>query len=85
MEAGVLKEDGKLVSITKSKPDISDDINFKYVFVEPNAVQLEHIREIANEGDIRVPVTKTFGLDEVSEALQEIESLHTRGKLIITP
>ena len=40
MEAGVLKEDGKVVSITNSKPDISDDIDFKYVFVEPNAEQL---------------------------------------------
>lgn len=85
MEADVLKEGGKLASVTNSKPDISDDIAFKYVFVEPNAEQLEHITVLADNGKISVPVTDTFSLDEVGEALQKIESLHTRGKLVIKP
>jgi NADPH:quinone reductase-like Zn-dependent oxidoreductase len=85
METDVLKDGGKVVSITKSKPDISDDIEFKYVFVEPNAEQLEHIGGLADNGKIKVPVAKTFGLNEVGEALQKIESLHTQGKLIVTP
>lgn len=85
METGVLKEGGKIVSITKSKPEISDDIDFTYVFVEPNATQLDHIRELVDEGKIKVPVSQTYDLDEVSEALQEIESLHTTGKRVITP
>ncbi|MBD3617434.1 MAG: NADP-dependent oxidoreductase [Gracilimonas sp.] len=85
METNVLKDGGKVVSITKSKPDISDDIEFKYVFVEPNAEQLEHIAGLADNGKIKVPVTRTYSLDEVVQALQEIEKLHTRGKLVITP
>ena len=85
METGVLKEGGKVVSITNSKPDISDDIDFKYVFVEPNAEQLEHITALVDNGKIQVPVSKTYDLDEVDVALLEIESLHTQGKLIITP
>ncbi|MAO65383.1 MAG: zinc-binding oxidoreductase [Balneola sp.] len=84
METGVLKEDGKVVSITKSKPEISDDITFKYVFVEPNAEQLEHIAALADNGKIKVPVSKTFDLDEAADALEQIQSLHTQGKLIIT-
>lgn len=85
METGVLKDGGHVVSITKSKPDISDDINFQYVFVEPNAIQLEKLSELANNGKIKVPVSKTYSLDEAVEALREIESLHTRGKLVVTP
>ena len=85
METGVLKDGGKIASITKSKPDISDDIEFKYVFVEPNSEQLEHIAALADNGKIRVPISKTYTLEETGQALQEIEKLHTRGKLIITP
>jgi NADPH:quinone reductase-like Zn-dependent oxidoreductase len=80
-----LKSGGRLVSITNSQPEIRDDIHFEYVFVEPNAVQLEHIQRLADEGKIKIPVSETFDLEEVSKALQQIESLHTRGKLIVTP
>lgn len=85
IEAGVLKEGGKVVSITNSKPDISDDIEFKYVFVEPNAEQLEHITVLTDSGKISIPVTETFSLEEAGEALEKIQTLHTQGKLIITP
>ena len=85
METGVLKEGGKVASITNSNPDISDDIEFKYVFVEPNAEQLEHIAALADNGKITVPVSNTYSLEETGLALQEVEKLHTRGKLIITP
>ena len=85
MKAGVLKENGRVVSITKSKPEPEWDVTYDYVFVEPNAAQLKHIAELADEGKIKVPVTKTFALDDVQNALEEIESLHTRGKLVITP
>lgn len=78
-----LKSGGQLISITDSNPDIPDNINFQYVFVEPNASQLEDIRELVDEGNIKVPVSQTYSLKEVPEALQRIESLHTRGKTII--
>ncbi|MDX1586064.1 MAG: NADP-dependent oxidoreductase [Balneolaceae bacterium] len=81
---GTLKSGGQLISITNRNPEVSDDIRFQYVFVEPNAKQLNHIREIAEQGHIRVPISQTYSLDETEEALREIESLHTRGKTIIT-
>lgn len=80
-----LKTGGKLVSITNRDPDIAEDVQFKYVFVEPNASQLNHLRELADEGRIKVPVSKTYDLDEAEEALKEIETLHSRGKSVITP
>lgn len=80
-----LKEGGRLVSITNSDPERRDDVRFQYVFVEPNAVQLEHLSELADAGKLKVPVSKTFKLDDAQQALQEIESLHTRGKTVIKP
>jgi len=80
-----LKKDGRLISITNSNPQRRDDVYFEYVFVEPNAVQLEHLAQLADEGHISVHVSKIYDLDDTSEALREIEKLHTRGKIIITP
>ena len=80
-----IKEGGHLVSITNSSPEVRDDIKFEYVFVEPNAVQLEKLRELTDAGKIKLPVTKSYPLEDAVKALQEIESLHTKGKLVITP
>lgn len=85
MESEVLKKNGHLISITNSQPEISGDVNFQYVFVEPNSSQLKHIQELVDEGKIKVPVSKTYTLEEVGQALKDIQTLHTRGKLIITP
>lgn len=82
---GTLKSGGQLISITNSDPDRPDDINFQYVFVEPNAKQLTHIKELVDEGKITVPVSKTYSLDEAAQALKDIESLHARGKTVVTP
>lgn len=85
LEHSVLKKGGRLVSITNSKPEVSEDIDFTYVFVEPNTRQLDHLRELVENGKLSIEVTDTFGLDQVGEAMRRIESLHTRGKLVITP
>jgi NADPH:quinone reductase-like Zn-dependent oxidoreductase len=83
--SGSLKENGRLISITNSNPDRREDVYFEYVFVEPNAVQLEHLAQLADDGHLSVHVSKTYNLDETAEALAKIETLHTRGKIIITP
>lgn len=85
MEAGILHKDGKLISITNSKPDVPEETDFQYVFVEPNASQLETLQELADDGMLKVHVSETFELDEVPRALRQIAELHTRGKLVITP
>jgi len=83
--ADTLKENGRLISITNSNPDRRDDVYFEYVFVEPNAVQLEHLAELADDGHLSVHVSKAYDLGNTAEALSEIEKLHTRGKIVITP
>ena len=80
-----LKSGGQLISITNSDPDRPDDVSFEYVFVEPNAKQLKHIQELADDGKIEVPISKTYALDQAGQALRDIESLHTQGKTVVTP
>ncbi|MEP1151228.1 MAG: NADP-dependent oxidoreductase [Balneola sp.] len=85
METGILKKDGHLISITNRNPEINDDVNFQYVFVEPNATQLQHIQELTDDGKVKVHVSKTYSLEETGQALKDVQTLHTRGKLVITP
>ncbi len=80
-----LKPTGKLVSILNQGQDLDPAIQFQYVFVEPNARQLEHLRDLAETGKLRVHVSQTFPLAAAKEALQQIETHHTTGKIVIIP
>jgi NADPH:quinone reductase-like Zn-dependent oxidoreductase len=80
-----LKSSGKLVSILNQGDELDDDIDFQFVFVEPNSKQLEHFRELVENDKIKVNVSKVYSLKETSEALQQIKSLHTTGKIVIAP
>jgi NADPH:quinone reductase-like Zn-dependent oxidoreductase len=81
----VLKPSGKLVSILNQGKDLNPDINFEYVFVEPNAAQLEHLRELVDAGRLKVHVSGTYSLDKAVEALNQIQTAHTTGKIVIVP
>ncbi len=80
-----LKPSGKLVSILNHGTDLNPDIDFTYVFVEPNSRQLDHLRELAEAGKLRVPVSRTYTLDETMEAMKQIQTSHTTGKIVILP
>ncbi|MHA6250010.1 NADP-dependent oxidoreductase [Pontibacter sp. CAU 1760] len=80
-----LKPNGKLVSIVNQGQDLDKNINFQYVFVEPNAKQLDALREYANTGKLKVHVSQTYTLDQAVEAFSQIESKHTKGKIAIKP
>ncbi|WP_460925453.1 NADP-dependent oxidoreductase [Pontibacter brevis] len=80
-----LKERGTLVSILNHGENIDKSINFHYVFVEPNAKQLEHLQELAESGKLKVHVSNTYSLEETAEAMQQIQTLHTTGKIVIVP
>lgn len=80
-----LKPSGKLVSILNQGKDLDPDINFEFVFVEPNARQLDHLREMADAGKLKVHVSSTYSLNEAAEAIKQIQTLHTTGKIVIVP
>ncbi len=80
-----LKAEGKLVSILNQGDDLDPKIDHEFVFVEPNALQLDHLSELVDQGKVKVNVGQTFSLDETAKALEQIETLHTTGKIVIVP
>ncbi|MBL6449136.1 NADP-dependent oxidoreductase [Fulvivirga sp. 29W222] len=81
--ARCLKEGGRLVSITHKGDGLPDHIDFHYVFTEPNSRQLDHIREMVEAGTLKVKITKAYRLDDINDALEQIETGHTTGKIIV--
>ena len=79
-----LKDSGKLVSILSQGEEVDKDIDFQFVFVEPNSKQLDHYRQLVEEDKIKIEVNKTFPLEKTSDALAQIKTLHTTGKIVIT-
>lgn len=80
-----LKSSGKLVSILHHGEGLAEAIDFSYVFVEPNSRQLDQLCTYADAGKLKVHVSKTYSLDEAAEALEQVQTLHTTGKIIIVP
>lgn len=80
-----LKPSGTLVSILNQGTDLDPAINFQYVFVEPNANQLDELRKLAEAGKLSVHVSRRYSLNDAAEALRQIQSLHTTGKMVIIP
>ncbi len=81
----ILKDSGKLVSILNQGDELDEEIDFNFVFVEPNALQLDHLRQLVKDEKVKVEVSSVFRLEEVVEALKQIETLHTTGKIVIKP
>ncbi|GAB3200461.1 NADPH:quinone reductase-like Zn-dependent oxidoreductase [Pontibacter aydingkolensis] len=80
-----LKSSGKLVSIVDQGQDLDSSIDFQYVFVEPNSSQLDKLREYTEAGQMKVYVSNTYNLEQTAEALNQIQTLHTKGKIVIVP
>lgn len=80
-----LKPKGKLVSILNQGQNLDKGIDFSYVFVEPNSSQLDRLRELADAGKLSVYVSQKYSLQEAVEAMRQIETKHTTGKLVIVP
>lgn len=79
----LLKQGGHFVSVTNSDPEHREDVHFSYVFVDPNAVQLEKLGKLADAGKLSIEVSKTYPLEEAAAALREVEQLHTKGKVVL--
>lgn len=81
----LLKPSGMLVSILNRGTELDRSIRFQYVFVEPDATELMHLSELADKGQLRVHISRQYSLEETAKALDEIQTHHTTGKLIIIP
>jgi NADPH:quinone reductase-like Zn-dependent oxidoreductase len=60
------------------------DLGGRYVFVRPDAHDLEELGRMADAGQLRVPIAKAFGLDQVADAQRMVGEGHVRGKVVVT-
>ena len=46
---------------------------------------LAELAALIDSGELEVPISKTFSLDQVRDAYRELERRHTRGKIVLMP
>jgi NADPH:quinone reductase-like Zn-dependent oxidoreductase len=82
----VLKKGGILVSIL-SRPSQEEAAKYEaragYVFVQPNAAQLDEIAKLADSGRLTPEIQAVFPLAEASKAQELVKAGHTRGKIVL--
>jgi NADPH:quinone reductase-like Zn-dependent oxidoreductase len=77
---------GRVVSIvdTVDAEDLKKrDVRFNYVFVEPSAPQLDLLRGLIESGRFKPQVSHVFDLEQAVEAHAQMETGHTRGKVVL--
>lgn len=77
---GLLAEDGRLASAVDGAVL---GLGGGYVFVRPDARDLQALTELAERGELRVDVAATFPLEQAADAQLLNREGHTRGKIII--
>jgi NADPH:quinone reductase-like Zn-dependent oxidoreductase len=50
-----------------------------------NAKVLTEVAQLLSDGDLEIPIAKTYPLSQVKEAYYELEKHHTLGKIILIP
>ena len=85
----VLRPGGIIVNApTGSWPNLAEDCEAAGVRgtgyrVSPNGATLAVISRLLDSGDVRVAVEQVFDLAEAPAAHRQIESGHTRGKIVL--
>ena len=83
---GIVKKGGIIVSIT-DEPDMAEcakhGIRGTRVGAHPDAKVLEELTKLIEANKITPIVSQTFPLMDVAKAHQQIETRHTRGKIVL--
>jgi len=83
---GIVKKGGVIVSIT-GDPDSAEcakrEIRCSGVMAHPDAKVLEELTKLIDANKITPIVSQTFPLADAAKAHQQIETRHTRGKIVL--
>ena len=83
---GVVKKGGIIVSIT-DEPDAAEcakhGIRCLRMMAHPDAKALEELTNLIEANKITPIVSQTFSLAEVAKAHEQVETHHTRGKIVL--
>jgi NADPH:quinone reductase-like Zn-dependent oxidoreductase len=83
---GLVKKGGFIVSIT-GRPDPAElekhGINGSSMMAHPDAKVLDKLTGLIEEKKVKPVVSQIFQLAQASKAHQQIETAHTRGKIVL--
>lgn len=81
ISAHLLAPEGRLASI--ADPEVVE-YGGRYCFVRPDARDLLHLSELAEQGVLSVHVAETYPLARTADALRHSQEGRTRGKIVVT-
>ncbi|CAA9343172.1 MAG: Bifunctional protein: zinc-containing alcohol dehydrogenase; quinone oxidoreductase (NADPH:quinone reductase); Similar to arginate lyase [uncultured Nocardioidaceae bacterium] len=76
-----VRDPGRVVSVIDPATVLS--LGGRYVFVSPDAEDLDGLAALVDAGRLRVELAATYALEEVAEAHRLSEEGHTRGKIAV--
>ena len=79
------RDGGRVVSILERPPaaPLPRGVQWRYVFVEPHAPQLDRFAALIEAGRFRTQVTAVYPLADAARAHVQSQSGHTRGKIVL--
>lgn len=77
----VLADGGRIASVADAAGVAT--LGGRYVFVRPDAADLTALGDLVEAGRLRVPVARTFALEETAAAQKASAEGHTRGKIAV--
>jgi NADPH:quinone reductase-like Zn-dependent oxidoreductase len=80
-DASLLKEGGRLASPLGAAGDGPGRFN---IIAQPTPANLQRLAELLDSGALRVPLTRSYRLEQAGEALQAFSTTHKQGKLGLT-
>jgi NADPH:quinone reductase-like Zn-dependent oxidoreductase len=81
----VLKKGGILVSIVQPPDEAiakEKGVRAAIFMAHPESAELAEISKLVDAGTLKPTVSKTYALSEASQAHEQIETKHTRGKIV---
>jgi NADPH:quinone reductase len=80
-DASLLAEGGRLASTLGAAGEGPGRFN---IVAEPTPANLQRLAELLDTGRLRVPIQHSYRLEQAGDALQELPTTHTQGKLSLT-
>ena len=79
--ASLLRDGGRLASPLGAAGEGPGRFN---IMAQPTPANLVRLAELLDAGTLRVPIQRSYGLEQAGEALQALPTTHTQGKLSLT-
>jgi NADPH2:quinone reductase len=81
----VLKDGGRLTSLLAIQAEVKEQTRYKigYVFVHPDASQLDKLRDLIETEKLKVQLTTVLPLEQAAKAHEIIETGHAQGKIVL--